>query len=85
MRYRRKPVIFDAIQWTGENFNEIRAFVGQNTPLHQMGCDRLGIPTLEGVMTASLGDWIIMGTRGEFWPCKPNVFAATYEPEAPDA
>ncbi len=85
MKYRRKPVVFDAIQWTGENFNEIRAFVGRDTPLHQLGDDRLGIPTLEGVMTAHPGDWIIMGTRGEFWPCKPGVFAATYEPEAPDA
>lgn len=40
----------------------------------------LEIETLEGVMTASVGDWIIKGVKGEFYPCKPDIFAATYEP-----
>ncbi|MEE7714225.1 hypothetical protein V3J85_23230 [Bacillus sp. 5001] len=40
----------------------------------------ISIPTLEGVMTADEGDWIIRGVQGEFYPCKPDIFAATYEP-----
>jgi hypothetical protein len=46
----------------------------------------LFIPTLEGEMRADVGDWLIKGVAGEFYPCKPDVFAATYEPEeTPDA
>ncbi|WP_204664866.1 hypothetical protein [Dyadobacter sandarakinus] len=42
--------------------------------------DKILIPTLEGVMEASLGDWIIRGVNGEFYPCKPDIFEKTYEP-----
>jgi len=80
IKFRKKPVVIEAVKWTGDNFNRIRDFIGQSHPIHQLGDDRLGIDTLEGVMTASLGDWIIRGVKGEFYPCKPDIFNATYEP-----
>lgn len=78
-QYRKKPVTIDAVLWTGGNFNAVRVFVGEGRPIHQLGDDKLGIETLEGVMTANSGDWIIKGVKGEFYPCKPDIFAATYE------
>jgi hypothetical protein len=77
--YRKKSVVIEAVQWTGENYNLIRDFVGDMRPIHQTG-NKLAINTLEGLMEASLGDYIIMGVKGEFYPCKPDIFAATYEP-----
>lgn len=80
-RYRKKPVVIDAIQFDGSNGSAIAAFFGQTFHNADRG-DRtsvLAIPTLEGVMTASAGDWIIKGVKGEFYPCKPDIFAATYE------
>lgn len=82
MKYRKKPVVIEAMQWNGENWKEIRdwntpdgreATIGENGPT-------LTIWTLEGVMTANIGDWIIKGVKGEFYPCKPDIFEATYEP-----
>ena len=82
MRYRKKPVVIEAIQYNGttDSRSEILAFMGLE---HIAFSDTQGvfIPTLEGVMTASIGDWIIKGVKGEFYPCKPDIFAATYEPE----
>jgi len=79
-KYRKRPVEIDAIQYRGDmNFNEIRLFVGNNHPLHHMGNQVLGIETLEGVMHANPGDYIIKGVSGEFYPCKPDIFAKTYE------
>jgi hypothetical protein len=83
-RFRKKPVVVDAIQFTGENVDEIAAFAGE-TPPHR-SVSTLGesplyvIVTLEGDMFASPGDWIIKGVKGEFYPCKPDIFDATYEP-----
>lgn len=57
MKFRKKPVVIDAVQTDVE----------------------LKIPTLEGEMTASPGDWIITGVKGERYPCKPEIFALTYE------
>ena len=81
-QYRKKPVVIDAIQWTGENESEIAAFVdGYGVNLHfyypELVCK---IPTLEGDMLANVGDWIIRGIKGEHYPCKPDIFAATYDP-----
>ena len=79
--FRKKPVVIEAIQYRGEeDFNFVRLFVGNAVPIHQIGNGKLGITTLEGVMEANPGDWIIKGIKGEFYPCKPDVFAATYEP-----
>ena len=93
-KYRKKPVVIDAIQWDGsrKSTKEVLEFVGQVVDTRfTIACDKfddyvdsankngLKIHTLEGVMTASLGDYIIKGVQGEFYPCKPDIFEATYE------
>ena len=75
-KYRKKPVIIEAIQWTGKNLSEIDDFIGET--VENKGTT-LVIHTLEGDMEASIGDYIIKGVNGEFYPCKPNIFAKTYE------
>lgn len=86
MRYKSKPVIIEAIEWAGDNLEEIKKFVGDEAekvftygPAPGTKDDILLINTLEGQMTASNGDFIIKGTIGEFYPCKPEVFNAKYE------
>jgi hypothetical protein len=79
--YRKKPVVIKAVQWTGENVNEILEFCADAE--FDMGIDgpkNLEIKTLEGTMQADIGDYIIQGVKGEFYPCKPDVFEKTYEP-----
>ena len=91
-KYRKKPIGIEAVQFTGDNLEEIAKFMGipvyglqtsvdailrtdgdyrENTHIH--------IPTLEGTMTANCGDYIIKGVKGEFYPCKPDIFDETYE------
>lgn len=78
MKYRKKPVVIEAIQWIGSNFIEIDDFV---TVAHETYPSQgiVKIPTLEGVMEAHEGDWIIKGVNDEFYPCKPDIFEKTYE------
>jgi hypothetical protein len=78
MKYRKKPVVIEAIQFTGLNFNEIEAFVGGDYGKNAKG--ESVIATLEGPLRISTNDWIIKGVKGEFYPCKPDIFKATYEP-----
>jgi hypothetical protein len=82
-KYRSKPVVIDAVQYTGTNdsIGEVKAFMPQGGFAYNHGTapPSLIIKTLEGDMKASPGDWIIKGTRGEFYPCKPDVFATKYE------
>jgi hypothetical protein len=78
--FRKKPVVIEAVQWNGTNDAEIRAFVPEKDlvfPNHVTGF--LTIKTLEGNMEASVGDFIIKGIKGEFYPCKPDIFAQTYD------
>lgn len=75
-KYRKKPVIIEAIQWTGKNLSEIDNFMGGT--IENKGTT-IVIHTLEGDMEASIGDYIIKGVNGEFYPCKPDIFAKTYE------
>jgi len=75
MKYRKKPVEIDAIQWTGDNKLEIFDFCNMSYITDQ----ELRIQTLEGSMIASVGDYIIKGVKGEFYPCKPDIFELTYE------
>ena len=91
-KYRKKPVVIEALQFEtnneagDKNMNEIVAFINQG----KRADDRHGwhngtdimVQTLEGVMTANVGDYIIRGVKGEFYPCKPDVFDMTYEPVA---
>ena len=78
-KYRKKPVVIEAIQWDGENdtLNELAKFIGKNISLDI--CSQFTITTLEGDMKASLFDYIIKGIKGEFYPCKPDIFEANYE------
>lgn len=78
MRYKTKPCEIEAVQWTGENLTEILRFA--NTQNIDITSGVLIIKTLEGDMAASTGDYIIRGLRGEYYPCKPDVFRAKYEP-----
>jgi len=86
-KWRKKPVVIEATKFSGDNQQEIRDFIGFDCEEMDIssGIDEQGfaseikIFTLEGTMTASLGDWIIKSVKNEFYPCKPNIFEATYE------
>lgn len=93
----KKPVMIEAIQWTGENLKEVLDFTGKHDKFNEWfenfkdyqnhvsnSGDIFKIFTLEGVMEASPGDWIIRGVKGEHYPCKPDIFEATYDP-APES
>ena len=83
MKFRKKPVVIEAhrigddgwpdVIWQGVMQNKIILHFDQQPPYVE-------IYTLEGVMIGSLGDWIIQGVKGEFYSCKPDIFAKTYEP-----
>jgi hypothetical protein len=79
-RYRKKPVVIEAIYYDGVNHKEISRFMQEKIPDHDadMG-EAILINTLEGTLAAMPGDFIIKGVAGEFYPCKSNIFAATYE------
>lgn len=80
MQYRKMPIVIEAIQWTGQNIAEVNAFMSPVAAIY-VGTDNLiAIETLEGRMIANKGDWIIRGVKGELYPCKPEIFALTYEP-----
>lgn len=85
--YRKKPVVIEAMQWPGFSVDADRIeaimkfedwFLKDGGKGTYSGSDLL-IPTLEGVMIASPKDWVIKGVKGEFYPCKPDIFEATYE------
>lgn len=77
MRFRKKPVEIEAMQFDGNNGYEILEWA---KPASFIGAtDRLTISTLEGGMTVSVGDWVIRGVQGEFYPCKPDIFETSYE------
>jgi hypothetical protein len=78
-KYRKKPIVIEAVQWNGFNFDECAALgEGVFGPYGQEKA-YLEIQTLEGRMRASQGDWIIKGVNGEVYPCKPDIFSKTYE------
>ena len=91
MKYRKKPVVIEAVQWTGKNHREMYDFLegkpdgyieafGKNFYIdHDKVYGGLIIKTLEGEHIASIGDYIIKGVQGEFYPCKPDIFEQTYE------
>lgn len=89
MKYRKKPVVIEAIKWTGVNLEEIKTFVGESLVYNicdtawEVGKGRphvlMKIKTLEGMHECTEGDFIIRGIKGEFYPCKPDIFEKTYE------
>lgn len=80
--YRKRPVVVEAVQWTGNNHAEMCEFIDSEVfeIIPRVG---LVIRTLEGDHHASPGDYIIKGVNGEFYPCKPDIFAKTYEAALP--
>lgn len=78
-KYRKRPVVVEAIQWTGKNYKDILEFAGKKIVHYFQGVEVLMVRTLEGDMFASRGDYIVKGIRGEVYPCKPDVFQETYE------
>ncbi len=83
-QYRKKPVVIEAVQWDGDHTNGIDLPAWFREPLASGGLRivdgyKLEIGTLEGTMTADIGDMVIRGVKGEIYPCKPDIFAATYE------
>jgi hypothetical protein len=89
-QYRKKPVIIEAIQWVGNNPGDVEQFcegkltydicdtayqVGKGVPVVM----NMRIETLEGIMEVSKGDYVIKDVKGEFYPCKPDIFEQTYE------
>ena len=85
--FKKKPVVVEARQFTERDWKVMEPIVlwmrdnGQAKAFCSFVLGQIYIPTLEGEMTASVGDWIIKGVNGEFYPCKPDIFAKTYEPE----
>ena len=92
MKYRKKPVVIEAIRWDGENLAEVLSFTGKSPRFEEWFSsfdeyaahvssddNKFKVFTPEGAMEANVGDWIIRGVRGEHYPCKPDIFAATYE------
>jgi hypothetical protein len=86
-RYRKKPVVIEAIRYTGDNVADVLAFAGDaangsllptDTP-YSITDPSVFIQTLEGRMCVSKGDYVIRGVKGEFYPCKPDIFEATYD------
>lgn len=78
VRYIKKAVIVEAIPWTGDNEDQVAEFMGVLYVLKDSD-EKIVIDTLEGQMRADLGDFIIRGIMGEFYPCKPDIFAMTYD------
>lgn len=79
-RYRKKPIVVEAIQWNGENTDEILKLAKKGTKLIQ--CVPIGlmlIETTENTVEAEIGDFIIKGVKGEIYPCRPDIFHTTYE------
>ena len=77
MKYRKKPVVIEATQFDGTIVSVEELMIPEVS--QDLGSKTLQIPTLEGVMTASPGDFIIRGVNGELYPCKPDIFEKTYE------
>lgn len=82
-KFRKKPVVVEAFPWEPNDLagaGRLAFWLGQNNADFIVNPDHtLTIHTLEGDMRADKGDWIIRGVKGEFYPCKPDIFEATYE------
>lgn len=84
MKYRKKPVVIEAFRFSMDSFQELHELLSEfmkdaDVDINYLNDGKIYIETLEGVMTAREGDWIIKGINGEFYPCKPDIFEKTYE------
>lgn len=82
--YRKKPVVVEAVQFTGSNVAEIAELLGWSYSGDCDYSDSVVIETLEGDMTANVGDWVIKGVAEEGYPCRDDIFRQTYEALEPD-
>lgn len=89
MKFRKKPVVIEAMQWDGSSKKGLKLLrwmrkANEGKTWREFDCDctayGIHIRTLEGEVHAKVGDWIIKGVKGEFYPCKPDIFEMTYEP-----
>lgn len=79
-KFKKIPVVIEAILWDGKNETHTKIITSFGANRTERGEDEvLRIETLEGIMRAQKGDWIIKGVKGEIYPCKPDIFAQTYE------
>lgn len=83
MKFRKKPVVIEAMQFLDKDevILELSDFAGKTISIDYANPEKpiLKIETLEGIMSANVGDWVIKGVNGEFYPCKPDIFEKTYE------
>ena len=80
MRFRKKPVVIEAMQWNGNNWEELKTWSNCGLMYEYPAREKkISIKTLEGRMIASSGDWVIKGVKGEFYPVKNDIFLETYE------
>jgi hypothetical protein len=79
-KFRKKPVVIEAMQYRGDNAAEVLAWANAECVAYQPTSSTLTVKTLEGEMTVYPLSWLIRGVQGELYPCKPDIFAATYEP-----
>lgn len=79
-KFRKKPIVIEAIQYDGSPDTAHEIYKLSTSDISFMPKEDLIIRTLEGDMIANVGDWIIKGVAGEVYPCKPDIFEATYEP-----
>jgi hypothetical protein len=91
-QFKKKPVVIEAVQWTGNNLQEVLEFTGKHPNFDKWFSSfeeyerhvrhdgqSFHVITLEGTMRAAPNDWIIKGVNGEFYPCKPDIFEKTYD------
>ena len=79
--FQKRPIRVQAVKFVGDNLREIKEFTGYTDDEPTVDhCDEFIIETLEGDMAASVGDWIVCGVSGEYYPVKPDIFDKTYEP-----
>jgi len=78
--FRKKPITVEAMQLKVGCVSDVIEWLKRNKAEFKLRQSGLYIETLEGEMRANLGDWIIKGVEGEFYPCKPDIFEKTYEP-----
>ena len=90
MKFVKRPIIIEAVRITQDNIDEIKNFVNHADEVAELLFDNISYPkgkprlaiwhihTLEGIMRADIGDWIIKGVKGEFYPCKNDIFRQTY-------
>ena len=82
-KFRKKPIVIEARQYDGSYESGVAIslwMAGGSATRHERVGDKIIVETYEGPLTASPGDWIIKGVQGEFYPFKPDIFEATYEP-----